>query len=65
MSQPPSPSRKGFFGIGKDKRRSDGGQTPTHLMAQTPALESANPLDKNNIPSEARHQQIVGQTGEA
>ncbi|PWN22964.1 adenine nucleotide alpha hydrolases-like protein [Microstroma glucosiphilum] len=34
-------------------------------MAQTPALESANPLDKSNIPSEARHQQIVGQTGEA
>lgn len=35
-----------------------------HLqIAQTPALESANPLEKHNIPSEARQQQIVGQTG--
>lgn len=64
MSEPQSPSRKGFFGLGKDKKSGDGTQTPSHEIAQTPALESANPLEKHNIPSEARQQKILGQTGE-
>lgn len=34
-------------------------------IAQTPIMESSNPLDKLKIPTEARNQQIVGQTGEA
>lgn len=57
---PPSPSRKGFFGLGKK----DGSKTPTHNVAQTPLLESGNPLDKANIPTEARTQEIVGMPGE-
>lgn len=63
MSEPQSPSRKGFFGLGKDKKTNDGTKTPTHEIAQTPALESSNPLDAS-IPSEARRQQILGQTGD-
>ncbi|PWN29347.1 adenine nucleotide alpha hydrolases-like protein [Jaminaea rosea] len=64
MSEPQSPSKKSFFGLGKEKKEGSGLKTPTHEIAQTPALESANPLEKHNIPSEARQQQIVGQTGE-
>lgn len=67
QQQPPaSPSRRGFFGIGKDKiPAGDGTKTPSHEIAQTPAMESSNPMDKLNIPSEARTQQIVGNVGDA
>lgn len=58
---PPSPTQKakGFFGLGKK----DGSKTPTHNVAQTPLLESGNPLDKAHVPAEARNQEIVGQQG--
>lgn len=59
QQQPASPSRKGFFGLGKK----DGAKTPRHEVAQTPILEHGNPLEKANIPTEARNQQIVGVAG--
>lgn len=57
---PSSPSRKSFFGLGKR----DGSKTPTKEVAQTPLLEHGNPLEKANIPQEARNQEIIGMPGE-
>ncbi|PWN49127.1 adenine nucleotide alpha hydrolases-like protein [Violaceomyces palustris] len=67
MGAPTSPSRKaGFFGI-IHKKSSDGAMTPGGMVttiAQTPLIESSNPMDKLHIPVEAREQQIVGLHGE-
>lgn len=53
------------LGIGTKKQSADGLTTPTHEIAQTPALESGNPFDKHDIPTEARQQLVVGKVGEA
>lgn len=60
-SVPQSPSRK-FFGLGGKKDA--GAKTPTRNVAQTPILESGNPMDKAHLPKEARNQEIVGISGE-
>ncbi|CEH14252.1 hypothetical protein CBOM_02117 [Ceraceosorus bombacis] len=66
----PSTTRKlgnalASMGIGTKKQSADGLTTPTHEIAQTPALESGNPFDKHDIPTEARQQLVVGKVGEA
>ncbi|EST06216.1 UspA [Kalmanozyma brasiliensis GHG001] len=44
-----------------DGTTTPGGQVTT--IAQTPILESSNPLEKSSIPPQAREQQIVGLPG--
>ncbi|WFD29110.1 hypothetical protein MSPP1_000115 [Malassezia sp. CBS 17886] len=59
-------SNPGFFGVSSSSHASSGETTPSGKVteiAQTPVLESGNPLDKASIPTEARHQQIVGVQG--
>ncbi|KAN0061141.1 hypothetical protein ACQY0O_006876 [Thecaphora frezii] len=70
----PSSPRRGLFSLpslnlkkANDAAVPTGAQTPgAHItqIAQTPILESHNPMDKLNIPSEAREQHIVGLHGE-
>ncbi|WFD33315.1 RSC chromatin remodeling complex ATPase component [Malassezia cuniculi] len=60
-----SVEQQGFFGV--SQQTSTGTTTPSNQVtqiAQTPAIESGNPFDKVNIPSEARQQHIVGIAGE-
>ncbi|PWZ03184.1 adenine nucleotide alpha hydrolases-like protein [Testicularia cyperi] len=69
----PSSPRKGFFNLASLGKKlpsaegsASGASTPGgHItnIAQTPILESSNPLDKLSVPSEAREQQIVGVPG--
>ncbi|SJX61269.1 uncharacterized protein SRS1_10264 [Sporisorium reilianum f. sp. reilianum] len=70
-SVPSSPRRSLFSLPGLSKKSytpssADGATTPGGHMtniAQTPILESSNPLDKSAVPTEAREQQIVGVPG--
>lgn len=70
-SVPSSPRRSLFHIPGLSKKNytpssSDGATTPGgHVtnIAQTPILESSNPLEKSSVPAEAREQQIVGVPG--
>lgn len=70
-SVPSSPRRSLFSlpGLGKKNYHpssADGATTPggnVTTIAQTPILESSNPLEKASIPTEAREQQIVGVPG--
>ena len=70
-SVPSSPRRSLFSLPGLSKKNyqpssADGATTPGgHVtqIAQTPILESSNPLEKAAVPSEAREQQIVGVPG--
>ncbi|WFD25770.1 hypothetical protein MNAN1_000736 [Malassezia nana] len=62
-----SEQAQGYFG-GEHQTSASGTITPgapVHTIAQTPVLESSNPLDKISVPSEARNQQIVGNIGDS
>ncbi|SNX82577.1 uncharacterized protein MEPE_01283 [Melanopsichium pennsylvanicum] len=74
-SSVPSSPRRSLFSLpglklGKQSHNPqslDGTTTPggsAHAtIAQTPILESSNPLEKSNVPAAAREQQIVGAQG--
>ncbi|SPO21690.1 uncharacterized protein UTRI_01173_B [Ustilago trichophora] len=58
----PGLSKKSYNPTSTDGTTTPGGSNITHI-AQTPILESSNPLEKTSIPAEARAQQIVGVSG--